>query len=870
MPGAGHVGEGTWPLTGRLDEMDRIRRSLAGGDQHSLMLVGPAGVGKTRLAREAQRIAREAGHDAVWLSATHSIARTPLGVFAPLLPAADGPGDLLTRSARAVLDRPRDGGLVLLVDDAHLLDDLSAGLIHQLAAAHGVHVVLTVRSGEAVPEPVTALWKDDVVRRVELGQLGDAAVGALLGSVLGGQVDPEAIRVLAHRCAGNALLLRELTLSALAAGALTRHLGLWRLVGSLPPSDRIVELMGARLEGLSDEAVRLLEGVAYAEPLGSAELADIAVPGLVDRLQRQGLLTSSLVGRRVEVRLAHPLVGEVMRSRTSAVRVAEMARALADLTEQAGARRAEDALRLGIWRLDGGGGSSAVMLRAAAAARWHYDFVLAERLARAAGSFEGGLLAAQALALQGRSLEAAREFEALEPTTSTDDERVRLATAHIDLLWLCLGDMDDGQRVAERAEASIEDPVRRGVVSAKRAGIVLGAQGPGPAAAISVPLLAVAQGPSFVFSSLVSTFSLGRQGRTEAAVAVADRGYLAARELEEPDDWYPWFLVHSRCEALAYAGRFAEAEADALAQYQEGLDAGSSEQRAWFLWHLSRARLERGQTTSAARDAREAVALLTSLGRLGIQHSMLSLLAKALAVSGDARGAQEALDTIAALGIDQPRWSFTEFLSAHAWTAVASGRLAVARSTLRTAVEVGEEVGDLTGALSALHDLARLGQARLVLVPFEEMASGMDGELAGVRVAHVRALAADDAAGLSAAATGFAGLGADLLAAEASAAAASSWRAAGDGHRADAELRRAGVLLSACERVQTPTLSALVEPDRLTVAERETALLAARGRTSKQIAEELVLSVRTVENRLQRVYQKLGIRKRAELADLIG
>ncbi|MGH9136657.1 MAG: response regulator transcription factor, partial [Acidimicrobiales bacterium] len=57
---------------------------------------------------------------------------------------------------------------------------------------------------------------------------------------------------------------------------------------------------------------------------------------------------------------------------------------------------------------------------------------------------------------------------------------------------------------------------------------------------------------------------------------------------------------------------------------------------------------------------------------------------------------------------------------------------------------------------------------------------------------------------------------------------------------------------------------------RLTPAERETAVLAASGRANKEIAEALYLSPRTVENRLQRVYEKLGISGRTELADALS
>jgi DNA-binding NarL/FixJ family response regulator len=65
-------------------------------------------------------------------------------------------------------------------------------------------------------------------------------------------------------------------------------------------------------------------------------------------------------------------------------------------------------------------------------------------------------------------------------------------------------------------------------------------------------------------------------------------------------------------------------------------------------------------------------------------------------------------------------------------------------------------------------------------------------------------------------------------------------------------------------------MSLLDEDTRLTPREREIAELAARGMSSPDIARELVVSVRTVDNHLQHVYVKLGIRRRAELAARLG
>jgi DNA-binding CsgD family transcriptional regulator len=56
----------------------------------------------------------------------------------------------------------------------------------------------------------------------------------------------------------------------------------------------------------------------------------------------------------------------------------------------------------------------------------------------------------------------------------------------------------------------------------------------------------------------------------------------------------------------------------------------------------------------------------------------------------------------------------------------------------------------------------------------------------------------------------------------------------------------------------------------LTRREREIAALAAAGHPNREIAELLVVSPRTIENHLQRVYEKLGISRRAELGDALG
>ena len=51
----------------------------------------------------------------------------------------------------------------------------------------------------------------------------------------------------------------------------------------------------------------------------------------------------------------------------------------------------------------------------------------------------------------------------------------------------------------------------------------------------------------------------------------------------------------------------------------------------------------------------------------------------------------------------------------------------------------------------------------------------------------------------------------------------------------------------------------------LTAREREIAALIAAGRTNREVAEQLVLSPRTIEAHLRNIYGKLGVRSRVEL-----
>jgi DNA-binding CsgD family transcriptional regulator len=811
------------------------------------------------------------------VTATRSASGLPFGALAPLLPAAqseagavDDKADLLRRSAAALVERAAGRRLVLFIDDAHLLDDASATLVHQLVATGASAVVATLRSGEAAPDAIVAVWKDGLAERVELEGLDSGAIAELLASALSGPVDPASAARLADRCQGNVLFLRELVLGALRKGALRDEGGIWRLIGPLAPSERLVELVEARLGSLTAEERGLLELLSFAEPLGAAELDALADAAVAEGLERKGLLRSGRDGRRVEVRLAHPIYGDVLRARLPVITSRVMAGSLAGVVEATGALRREDTLRLATWRLDGGGARPDLMLAGATMARWRYDFPLAERLARAAmeagAGFDAALLAAQLASLQGRHHQAEVDLAHLAAQAAGDMQRSLVAVARIELLGVYLVRLDDGRRVAEEAEAAISDPALRDAVTARASALLLAAEGPQAGADAAAPLVQRAQGPALAWGCLVAGFSLARLGRFAEALEAARRGYAEHQALTQPLDWYPWVHLFFRCEALAHAGRLEESEALALGQYQQALADRSDEAQAWWAWRLAKTVGDQGHVQVALYHGREALALFRKIGRPLFINEVLGYVAMALALSGRAREAKDALRAVEDLGLSATMYSAVDLQQARAWTAAAGGDLRGARRGLEEAAALGRRIGDRVGEAAALHGVARLGDAKSVVRRLTELADEVEGELVPARAAFATAAARGDAERLEEVSSQFETMAATLLAAEAAAEAAVLWSRAGNPKRAAGAGVRAGVLAERCQGAVTPALQAVETRARLTPAEHETAVLAATGHSNKDIADELFITVRSVENRLQRVYNKLGISSRTELA----
>ena len=869
----------SWPLVGRSRELELLADVLAGEERFAVVLAGKAGVGKTRLASEWLAVAEARGRATARVKAGQAARRLPFGALAPLLPEATGPSiepaDMLGRARADIVALGEGRPLVLLVDDAHLLDDASATLVHQLVSSRSAFVIATVRTEAPAPDPIVALWKDELAERLELEPLNRFSIEALLTSVLDGPVSGATLHGLCERSAGNALYLRELVLAGRESGTLTNTDGIWRLSGAPAVSSRLVELIEARLGAVKDPERKVLEALAFGEPLGVGCLRTVASPKKLEELEDRGLIVTGYDGRRLEARLGHPLYGEVIRARIPAMRSQAVRQALADRVHAAGARRREDALRFATWRLDAGGDMAPdLMVAAARTARNRWDLELAGRLAeaavRAGAGIEAALLQAEVAVLQGRRPEAEEQLAALLPLATNDAQRARVVAARVEYLVSRLGHIEEAARVAEEAAGLLTEPRSLDLVLAKRAFALQAAGRIRDALDVLEPVLARADGPPLAFAWWVGGSCLVRTGRFAEALAFNDKSDELDGDCTGSPPLNPSRRQTMRCGALIGSGRLRDAEHLASTAYAAGVASGSRTDQAMFAMYLARVELVMGKVADARHHALEALNLFREKQWINMSRTTLTQLALAHALGGSAEQALAALAELDALGMPPEYLNDIERDRAHAWAAVTAGDVATAGEHLRVAGARARSREDFSWEGETLHDLARLGWPQEALPRLRQLADLVEGHLAGARADHAAALVAGDPRALASVSVTFEAMGACLFAAEASASAAVALRRAEQPRQAVAAEVRAAEMARRCQGAVTPALRAIQTQALLSSREIEVAALAAAGMANKEIACRLNVSVRTVENHLQRVYEKLGVARRADLTQALA
>ncbi|MCJ7671862.1 MAG: hypothetical protein MUP67_07405, partial [Acidimicrobiia bacterium] len=587
-----------------------------------------------------------------------------------------------------------------------------------------------------VPEALTSLWKDDVLTRIDVGGLSAAAAERLVSKALGGPVDGVTAQMLWSTSGGNALFLRELVIGALDAATLQEANGMWRLVGALSPTTRIGEVVGLRVGLLDDAARAAMEVVSVGEPVGVADLEALAPAEAIDTLERRGLIDVLVEGGRHQVRMAHPLFGEVARAAMPVRRRQEICRALADRVEDRGSRRREDTLRVALWRLDGGGpGRADVLLDGALQASFASDVALAERLASAAWtqapSAPSAHLFGETLDQLGRHDEAEEVLRAGEAMASTDRERTLIALARSSNLFRGLGRVAEADAVIDAAERLVEDPEQRDELTAQRAIHTLFEGRVDDTLALVDPLLERKgdEDRAFVHGALAGAVARGLAGRTVEAIAIADRAFEARIALgDQIQIAGPGIYLVARAFALLEGGQLDEAAATARLGYDGAAARQVRDGQSWFAVTLGRVCLLQGRAAAAARWFREGALVYDDFDHPGARWGYGGL-AHALALIGDLEGAATALADLDAEPVTPMRMMDSELERARACVLAQRGDYTLAVDTLRRTAQFARRCGSSALEAAALHDVVRLGEDDIALARLRELAEVVDGSL---------------------------------------------------------------------------------------------------------------------------------------------
>ena len=333
-------------------------------------------------------------------------------------------------------------------------------------------------------------------------------------------------------------------------------------------------------------------------------------------------------------------------------------------------------------------------------------------------------------------------------------------------------------------------------------------------------------------------------------------------------------LGSARSGAMGDAGQLEAGAVIAAESVALGRDAGSHAAVGLGYLVLGWIDVYRGRLDRAVAQLGESDRSLAMAAHPGMRRWALAALGLARALGGDAAGAAETLERLDALG-PHPALIFEGTVHrARAWLAFASGSAETAFGHLRRGAAECESAGNVLTALACWHDLARVGQAEAAAIGIDKLLASIppdkaiEGTLLPAQIAHVRALASGDAAELVACVDRLVELGTTQWAAEAAEAAAVAATRTGDTRAVPGLLSRVSDLRGTMGAAPV-AMRAIVDMP-LTRREREVAVLAAQGLSSREIGDQLFVAARTVESHLARIYTKLGVHGRAELAQSIN
>ncbi|NKY87904.1 helix-turn-helix transcriptional regulator [Nocardia veterana] len=866
-----------WPLVGRDAELAFISAAMRGRDhsQPGVVVAGPHGVGKTRLAREALAKAVRSGARERWVVGTKSGRSVPLGALARHLQedgAASESGRPALPAARALAARIDGRRVVVGVDDAHLLDEQSAMAVHQLVLTGTTPVVMTVGATDSAPDAITSLWKDGYLERLDLRPLSLREVTALLETVLGGELERSSAERLWRLAGGTVLFLRLLVTAECEAGRLRLESGVWRWSGDVGLPTTLTCLIEAQMGALDPLVRQVVDILAIEEPLTLSVLEELVGRRAIEQAEERGLVTAQLRdGQGMSVRLAHPLYGEVRRDRTGtlhAIRLrGRVARALTRPPCTSAAR-----LRAAVLTMQSDlPPEPQLFMDGARIALGRGDAKLCAQLAGAAATAGSGLparwLRAHALAMNGEGTQAEHELAALADV-GDEAQRARVAIDRVTNMFWSLGRVADARLIQARARSSITDRDAQQSLIALGAVLDLCRGHPRVAARAARGVLdSGCADPAAVAPACYALVgALGVLGKTDRIGPLAERGAVAARSHDT--SILPIAVHMEHVHALVNAGYLHRAQELAADVRQMAADAPAPIRTA-AMFVDGRVALRSGRLAEALRALREATAGLGGRDAFGMRYACRVALAQTLALIGDADEAAEAL--AAAEAARHPGYSFLdpELIRVRAWV-VAAGQQpsAVAIAIAHEAADLAAKNAQLALEVLALHTAVQFGDIACA-ERLSRLASTVDGPRAPAAARQAAALSERDGAALDEISAEFERYGDLLAAADCAAQAAGAQAYRGMRVSALASAARARRIATACG-AHTPAIRAIAGLDaRLTDRQREIATLIGQGLTNQQIADRLIVSVRTVEGHIYRAGRQLGVNTREALAAVV-
>ncbi|WP_435279889.1 LuxR C-terminal-related transcriptional regulator [Streptomyces sp. 1222.5] len=876
------AGLSQWPLAGRERELEAFGKAWREPQCLAVVICGPAGVGKSRLAEECLAQGMREGWKGARAAATAAAATVPLGAIAHLIPAGVDLADPVkgfAAVAQVLAGQRRDRRWVVLVDDLHLLDAASAVLLRQLLDARVVRLIVTVRTGEPIGDAVNALTGGDQAHRIDLTAFDQEQLEQVLCAALGGPVGRGTLQELYTASGGNVLYSRELVLGALASGALTSDGEIWELAkGALPTTSKLTELIEARLAAADPAAGPVLNLLALCEPVSLADAQAVAPMVVLADAQAVGLIQVATSRRRTTLALAHPLYGETLRAGLPAPCRRQLLLDQVARMRARGARRRADALHIATWQLAATGTADPpLLLHAAALARHAHDYyqvdALMQALPEGKRSHSSCLLHGDALAQLGQWQQADALLAEADARAPGEAEIVAAALVRTwNLFWMA-GRTDEALQANDTARERVTGAVGQHLLTVNEASLRTVSGQPAQGLALVRDLEADSrQAPdanTWAAAAMFKTAGLAFVGRTGEAIAWGEHAYAEhVRVDEQALGPHPASQLVPLIFALADAGQLTKAREASERALADTVPVDAPLPWVWSAYFRGRVEWLAGDVVAARRWYAEAQAQAHTHHQIRPLFDAWAGLAAAAAVLGDLKAAEAALAEMRAY---PPMGHFAgEEDLGKAWLYAARGNLVQARTVLTAAAARARDTGYVPSEMLLLTDVARLGGAEEVADRLAELTQICDGSFGPARAQLAAALAADAPDQLEAAADELNTIGAYLLAAEAATVAAAAWRRTGHTRHATAAINQAHACAAHCEGARTPLLAAPEATAPLTKREREVAILAVTGTSSKDMAETLHLSVRTVDNHLQHAYTKLGVTTRQQLARALG